>query len=539
MVSSTALDASTRRERVGGRDAAWLLAAIGAGLVVYVVYLRTHPYPGFSAGLFVRMAAEIAANGYGLPTRIPGYTVDGVPFAYPPLPLYGLAALVDVGGMDPVAVSRFLPGIVVVATLPPYYGVARELLDSTTEAGLATVLLAVTPAVLRWHLSAGGVVRAPAFLFAVVGLYAGLKLFRTDDPRWLLPATVTFALTVLSHPTYATFLGASYLLFAYCFDRTVRGVALGAVVAVGGLMITAPWWLQVVSIHGVDVFTGAAGTHDGLGGGGVRIVSAFAAPLVPDAEMPFFLAAFAGGAYCLVRRRYLLPAWLLGVGYLLGKSRFLFVPGAMLIAILVVEWLLPRIRGASTGRPRRVGPRAGLVLVILIAGSLGTLYAAGGLAVWHDSPSLPAFVDDQDREAMRWVESNTAPEEEFVVLGDAAEWFPALADRTILVGHWGVEWEGAGAYSRQLSLYEHVSTCRTEACVTEAMAAADVEPAYVYVPKGHYTVRGVAYRAPPRLWQSFREADGYRLVYENDGVAVFRVTDGKEAVDQGSSSKGR
>jgi hypothetical protein len=447
-----------------------------------------------------------------------------VPFAYPPLALYLVAALVDLGGVDPIELTRVLPGIVVGGALVPYYGVARALLDSRTAAGFATVLLAVTPAALRWHLSAGGVVRAPAFLVTLVGLYAGLGLFARGGRRWLLLATVAFALTVLSHPIYAVFFGLSYGLFVVAFDRTVRGVAAGALVAVGGLVLSAPWWLQVVGTHGVGVFAGAAGTHSGLGGGLYRLGAAFGSPLVPDAETPFFLAAYAGCVYEIRRRRYLLPAWLLGVGYLVGKSRFLLVPGSMLTAILVVEWAGPRIRAASAGWGRQVGARALVASCIVVAGGLGVCYAAGALPVWHGSASQPAFIDDHDRDAMRWARSNTAPGATFVVLGDAAEWFPVLADRSILLGHWGVEWEGTTSYRRQLSLYERASTCETGTCVTDTIAAAGIDPAYLYVPTGHYTVRGEARRSPAGLVRSLEADDEYRLVYENAGVAVFRVT---------------
>ena len=546
------------------RDLPWLALSVGVAVVVYATYLLTHPYPAFGAGLFLQIAEAVAAAGYALPARIPGYTAGGVPFAYPPLPFYLLAALVDVVGLDPLAVSRFLPGLLVVAALPPYFYAARDLLDSVPEAGLATALLAVAPTALRWHLSAGGVVRALAFAFVAVGLLAGVKLFpgrrrggtpgrnappgwhttsRWDVPwRWLALAVVAFGLTALSHPIYTAFFGVSYLALFWFRDRSVRGLALGAVVAVGGVVLAAPWWLQVVAAHGVGVFAGAAGTHSGLGGGLHRVGAAFLAPLVPDAETPFFLAAYAGMAYHLYRRDYLLPAWLLAAGYVVGKTRFLFVPGAMMTATLVVGWLAPRVAAAADESPvgaggrrrrlRRLAPGLVVALVVLSATALGGLAAAGQLSIWHDSPSQPAAIDAEDRAATDWVEANTAPGATFVVLGDAAEWFPYLTDRTILVGHWGAEWEGADAYQRQLDLYRGVSACDTAQCVTDALARAGVEPDYVYVPKGHYTIRGEAHRAPPSLAGSMADAGRYERVYENEGVAVFRVVEDPASGDE-------
>ena len=539
-----------------GRDGTWLATAVGVALVVYATYLATHPYPAFGAGLFLRIAETIAAAGYGLPTTIPGYTAGGIPFAYPPLPFYLLAVLVDVVGLNPLVVSRYLPGVFVVLAVVPYYYVARELLPTVPKAGLATTLFAVTPTVLRWHLSAGGVVRALAFVFVAVGLLAGVHLFPADGRerprhvrerpgprrwpwRWLGLGALAFGLTVLSHPIYTVFFGTSYLVLFWFRYRSARGLARGAIVAAGGFALAAPWLVQVVATHGVGVFAGAAGTHDGLGGGIYRIGATFLAPLVPDAETPFYLAAYAGAGYLLYRREYLLPTWLVAAGYVVGKTRFLFVPGAMMTAVFVFDWLSPRVASAvdgrvdsesegrrSSGRFRRlrrlVGPLA-VALVVLSATGLGALAAAGQLSIWHDSASQPAFVDDDDLAAMAWVEGNTQPNATFVVLGDAAEWFPLLADRPILVGHWGAEWEGADAYQRQLDLYRDVSACGTAACVTETLSRTGVDPDYVYVPRGHYTIRGEANRAPASLAGSMVEAERYELVYENEGVAIFRV----------------
>lgn len=546
-------------------DVAWLATATGASIAVYAIYLVTHPYPAFGAGLFLEMAETIAAAGYSLPERVPGYTAGGVPFAYPPLPFYLLAVLVDTAGLEPVAVSRFLPGVFVIAALVPYYYVARELLSSVPKAGLATTVLGVTPAVLRWHLSAGGVVRGLAFLFVAVGLHAGVKLFSGGGHRWrsrwqwqwLGLATVAFGLTVLSHPIYTVFFGVSYLVLFWFLDRSVRGLSNGVVVAVGGLVLAAPWWTQVIAAHGVGVFAGAAGTHDGIGGGVGRIVAVFLAPLAPDAETPFFLAAYAGAGYLLYRREYLLPTWLLAAGYVAGKTRFLFVPGAMLIAILVFDALVPWL--AATGdrlhvadgrrnvtdggrnvagaeRFRRLRPAAAPLavgLVVLSATGLGGLAAAGQLSIWHGGASQPAFVDDDDREAMAWADENAEPGATFVVLGDAAEWFPLVADRPILVGHWGAEWEGADEYRRQLGLYRAVSDCSTERCVTGTLERADVYPDYVYVPKGEYTIQGEANDAPRGLAGSMADATRYELVYENEGVAVFRVVGDSGATNRG------
>jgi hypothetical protein len=522
-------DRETRSSALAESDRAWLAVATAVAVVVYAAYLLTHPYPGYSAGLYVRIADEIAANGYRLPARIPGYTADGVPFAYPPLLFYVVAVVRDLTGVGAITLSRVLPGLFTVAYLVPYYYTARELLDSAPRAGFATVVLAVTPPVLQWHLSAGGVVRAPAFLFALVGAYTGVRLFRGGDRRWAVPAAVAFGLTVLTHPIYAVFFASTFLLLYLAFDRTPVGLAAGAAVALGGLTIAAPWLWQVIATHGVGVFADAAGTHGGIGPGtapGTPQSSVIDSPpgLDVQVESAFFAAAYVGAAYALATGRFFLPAWLATADVVVGKHRFVFVAGAMLVALAAAE--VPRRLAGVRSRRETASTALRATAVALLAVSLvstGVLFAVGGLDRVGQSPTQPAYMDAADREAMAWARAETPRSAEFVVLGDAAEWFPLFAERTILVGPWGVEWERPAAFRRQLALYEGVSVCRDAQCVTRSLREAGVEPDYVYVPKGEYTVRGVVQEQAAGMHPSLAAADRYELVYENRGVAVYRV----------------
>jgi hypothetical protein len=511
---------------LGDREWPWLLTPLLVGFVVVVAYLFTHPYPAYGAGLYLRMSELIVENGYRLPTHVPGYTDGGVPFAYPPLLFYLGALAMDVGGVDPLALARYVPAAVTVGYLVPYYFLARELLGDRVEASLATTLLAVAPPALQWHLSAGGFVRGSAFLLAVTGCFAGVRLFRSGDLRWLAAGTLLFGLTVLAHPVYTVFFGVSYLLFYAAFDRTLRGLVLGTVVAGGGLLLAAPWWLQVLGTHGPDAFTAAAGTHSGLFGGLHRLVDQFGYTLVSGPPVPvFFALAYVGVAYFLRERRYLLPAWLVVPAIVLGKERFQFAAGAMMAAVVLRHGLRTAARRRFPSGEWRRGARFALVGVVLVVASVGTLYASAALPWAHaGEPSQPQFVDDDDRSAMAWVGTETPPDAEFVVLGDAAEWFPLFADRTVLVGPWGVEWTSPERYETQLSLYRIVSTCDSERCLTAALSSHGVDPAYVYVPKGEYTVRGLEESGTASLRRSLARSRTYELAFENEGVAVFRQT---------------
>lgn len=509
----------------------WLGIALFVGTAVAVAYLFTHPYPAYGAGLYLEIADQIVAHGYRLPETIPHYTDRGVPFAYPPLAFYAAAVVVDLTPLTPLTLSRYAPPLLTVLYLIPYYYVARELLDDRAEAGVATVLLAVTPPALQWHLSAGGLVRATAFLIALTGLYTGIRLFQSGEWRWLLASTLLFGLVVLTHPVYTVFFGLSYLLLYLALDRSLRGLLRGATVALGGLLLSMPWWLSIVRAHGVGVFTSAAGTHTGLFGGVERLLDQFVYPLVTSAPVPlFFLLAFGGGFYLLGKRRPFLPAWLVAAAVVIGKARFQFVPGSMMAAVFVIAMARAFAREYFPAREWRQAAdvadatRTAVAAVILVAVVVGVMFGGAALPqAHHGSPSQPQFMTQTDATAMSWVVTNTAPSTDFVVLGDAAEWFPLLTNRTILVGPWGVEWRSPDRYQRQLSLFRTLSTCDSEACVTENLSRSNLRPDYLYVPKGTYTVRGMHRQNTTELRQSLTRSDRYRLVYENAGVAIYRV----------------
>lgn len=507
------------------------MLALIVSLVLFAVYYLTHPYPAYGSGLFLAMADQIQANGYRLPTTIPNYTQTGVPFAYPPLIFYAIAGLLDLGA-DPLLLTRILPGVITILYLVPFYALAREILDSERTAGVATVILAVTPTVLWWHLSAGGIIRAPAYLLLLTGLYCGVRLFKTGRQKWLISSAVLFGLTVLSHPTYSTFFGASYLFLYVAYDRSLRGLIKGASVAVSGLLLATPWLLHVHSNYGIETLTGAAATHKGLIHGPMLIISRLIDPLFAGtATSLWYLLILIGVAVSLWRRRFVLPAWFILAMAVMNELRFPFVPGVMLVAValhsLPHHWLEHRI-SANADKQRwrtivRGGIKGTIILVIGIMIIAGGAYAAGTLL--GSGPSMVSFIDDDDRAAMQWAQTETPSDAEFVVLGDAGEWFPYFTNRTILVGRWGVEWISAAEYQSQLAQLWELSTCHTEQCLTTTLDRHGVQPEYVYIPKGEYTVLTEGVNQPPSMRQTLVDSDKYQMKYENDGVMVFRLVE--------------
>lgn len=518
-LSNSPVEYLRRALPVDDRDRPWIALAFLPGCVAVAVYLATNPYPAFGAGLYSEIAAQLAANGYVPPARIPGYTADGVPFAYPPLQFYLLAVLLDLGG-DPVAIAEVLPSVGVLAALFPTYLLARDVTESRPAGTAAAAMVAVHPQILQWHISAGGVVRAFAFLYALTSIYAGYHVFGTGSRRAIALGAVSFGLTVLTHPTYALFVVVSYLVFWVAEDRSATGLLRGATVGTGGVLIAGPWLGWVVTTHGLDIFAAAAGTHGGIGGGADELAGV----------STYVLVALVAAVALAVRREYLLPAWLVAAELSFQQPRFAHTVASLVFPAVGVtlvrngDWL----ERPATG-DLDVRALAAAVLVVWTLG--GGTYLAYEMTLVTD-PSTPEFLDDEAVEAMEWVAEETDEDATFVVAGDAAEWFPASTDRTLLLGPWGVEWVSARAYDRHLDSFINLSTCQSADCVETTTEFLDQRPDYVYVPKGRYTVRGETVVQFGTLERSFDRSPRWERAYENEGVVIYRAV-GERADDTG------
>ncbi|WP_458190932.1 hypothetical protein [Haladaptatus sp. NG-WS-4] len=517
----------------------WLTPSLFISFLTYVSYLSTHQYPAFGGGLFLSMAEQIAKHGYQFPRVVSQYTANGVPFAYPPLMFYCLAILHDIFNVDLFILTRYLPGWITIASLVPFYLLSNELLRSPQRAGIASFVFAVTPAFARWHFSAGGIVRAPAFFFSLAGLYTALRLFKTMSLRWVVPTIVWFTLTALTHPEYTVFLSLSIAVFTIVYARTVSGFLYAAMVGISGFILTVPWWVRIISIYSFENLVSASSTHGGLGGGlGVMVNIILMNPKSTMTVSPspnlygvlllslWYVVPVAGVVYLLIKRRSFLPVWLLLVGAITGETRFIFVIGSLVTTIFVLDGAVPWItRQVEPVLTRQHTLIAVLLVLSILGANISTLYASGAINEYEGSNSMPSFIDEHDYSAMQWTQHNVDQSAEFIVIGDAAEWFPYIANRTNVVGPWGVEWESSPvAYEWQYTAYQRISTVTTVKELNKNIALTTTTPNYIYVPKGTYTVYGRKYNQRQSFITELRQSSEYHAVHQNREVVIFKRT---------------
>jgi hypothetical protein len=514
-----------RKVASSDRHFIYLAPPLLTALVVYLAYLFTHPYPGLGAGLFSAMAEQIIAHGYGLPASIPYYTAGGIPFAYPPLFLYLYAALWDVTGLGPLVLTRVLPGIFVIGCVVATYALAAELLSTRLQASVAAVAVATSPTIFRMLLTAGGIVRAPAFAIMVVGLYVGVKLFRTHSRRWLLAAIGCFALLLLSHPVNAAFFAFSYLFFFAAFDRSPHGLAYGVLVAVVPFVLISPWLATVISRHGVDVFLQAAGTHGGLGIKPLNAVIFWYAPRIAFPSL-WKLLILVGGFYLLADRQYVLIMWF-ALSVMVFSRRITMLVGVLIAAVGLCRAARATKRMRlpySSSLPFKLSTAFVVVLCVYAAGT-GSIYAANYPAL--DNPdSTQMYLSEDEIDAMQWVRTETAPNASFVVVGDIAEWFPLFAERTSLVTFRGTEWTEGESQTERIQTTIELANCDGAACLTRELSQQNLSPTYLYLSADEYSVEYNIRDQSTTMRASLVRSERYEIVFTNEEALVVRVVEG-------------
>ncbi len=157
---------------------------LGASVIFAAVALArvlATELPLSTGGLYALMAHSIEQNNFALPGRIPYYGPGGIPFAYPPLALYVLAAASRLSGLSILTWLRFMPVIFCALSLWPTYRLYSDLLPRTWMARCATVLFASAPAWLALNLWADGSVRSFAFFWAMLALVHAWRALATGS----------------------------------------------------------------------------------------------------------------------------------------------------------------------------------------------------------------------------------------------------------------------------------------------------------------------------------------------------------------------
>jgi len=503
---------------VGETEWTWTIFGLAFlfGAIVRLLPAFLAGFPINDGGMFAVMIRDLLASHLSLPA-FTTYNYSNIPFAYPPLGLY-LGALFELLGISDLQVLLWLPAFLAAATLPLFYLLAFELLDSRPRAAVAAVFFALAPGSYVWYLMGGGLTRVLGADFFILSLYFVHRSFRENGWRSVILATLFCTLTVLSHPQYALLTVTGSAVF-WLFGGRARATILRAfVIAAGTLLFTSPWWAIIIGRHGLGVFFSAGQSGDLKISLSALLASLFyRQTIIPFATIFWLL----GLAWAIYKRRVDLLLW----GFLpyFIDQRSAPITKSFLYPILAaygVMDVLPALIHLLLTRKRRRAFETDDTLFnqrALSLGLLGVIFYLFIECLFFVNVIQNLALPYPARHTMAWARKNTTVDGSFLILtgdGDVMtdpiqEWFPALSDRRSVTTLQGLEWTLNADFGVRWRQLTSLQGCRDLDCIDKWTQRMELKFTHIIVDKSAFPVETFS-------------SGGYQVIFDNGQYAILR-----------------
>ncbi len=493
------------------------ISLLGVLLLLPILFYMplTFDYAPGAAGLYSLIADVIHENHFLPPQSIPYYGPGGIPFAYPPLGFFLMAALEQLGHVTPFNYVLFSPADFAALAMIPLSLTAQRLSGSWAGALAAVTIAGTSRVVMLVHLTAGGAIRGLAFFFALVSIYLFISAAASRRLWRVITAGLFAGLTALSHFSYAEFLLLFYLVYLMGHVRNRQIWQRLGLAGLTAAVVVAPWSISIYQQVGLSAFAGAFGSH-----GNDYFLTMVTRPelILPwientlrpvTRETALSGLLLLGSLYAIVSRKAWLVVWLALVLFFSSEgSRYVVVITALMASLLVTA-LYQAIAGTrqTDDASRPAYARAAAFLALLLA----FFYWQGWLAVTRSFP--PVHI--QQLNALAEVMRSEIPEGSAylsVTGDDDAEWLPYLARRTPAIGTWGAEW--LGAYPQQLDYVYSLNECLAQdslSCVEDLIARAHLQPDYL-----------VTWYTQAAINRGLSAGGTWQAVYENEDFILWK-----------------
>ncbi len=433
-------------------------AALGLTLLAGVLLRLGHLFfidpdaPFRLGGLFLEFSNQIIKNHFLLPANIPYYSRDGLPFAYPPLPFYVQAIFISLFHPAKFATVNTIPPFVAALSVPSFYYLIKQFITDRLEAWSVLAAFVFIPNVYLDPIEAGGL--SEAFGELALIWYAALLIKVYKRPGWpgAVLAGVLLGISILSSPGSAVAAPVLSLVFAFLLalravrERSLKPLTLAVVIGVVGLVISAPYWLTVVSLHGRGIFLASLFNQFQTGQR-----TSFLQQTV-DRLLTFNFFSARNNFFLWSSLTFLgLISYVTGPGFFVSLLFMLFslVPregiwlsalAAALLAgrgmVLVIQILRNGLMNATAGA-RRLAETSLMVIFLVVAS-----YSAVS-AIAANVRDRQAALDAQDAAALEKYGSLLPPDAEVIVVGNDGfvEWAPQLMQREVINTPYGLEWQ--------------------------------------------------------------------------------------------------
>lgn len=497
-----------------------------AGLCLRLFYINRSDFVLNDGGMFYTMIVDLQKNNFSLPLYI-SYNHSQIPFVYPPLSFYLAAILNEWFHIDHITILRFLPLFFNILSIPAFYFLALEILHDKKKALLAAAFYAILPPGYEWLISGGGLTRSPAQLYFILSLYFYLAFLNRQKIIQLFLSILFSSLMMLHHLEYGVLIVLSIALFSIPSLRLKTFVKTLLVYAVGVALISAPYWVTVLTRYGISPMLSAFSSGEF---NPVTSIARLLSMSFTDESLVNYVNVLAiiGLLYCLFSGKIRLVLWFLLIMFLSPRSvnRPLIFPVTIFASLTVFSIILPELnRLWNEKKKNNFSLSYGSIFVafsVLLPFFMGFLPPSGG------NSALEALTKPE-REAMQWVKENTPENSQFIILDSAKtwgadrsnEWFPVLSERKSISTVQGSEWLPGRQFEKNKNHYYELKNCANKgtACLKSWADENNMDYSHVFIARSDCTSNSGYCLLP--LEMSLRESEIFKKIFENDDVLVF------------------
>jgi hypothetical protein len=499
-----------------------LLIALLLGGIVRFIPVVLAGFPVNDGGMFYVMVDELRANHFLLPA-FTQYNLADIPYAYPPFGFYATALISTLFRIPALEVVRWLPPLVSTLSLLAFYLMAEKILDSKTQASLATLFYGLVPDSFGWAIMGGGITRSFGLLFLFLTIaYADRLYTRTSGLSAALTALFG-ALAFLSHPETGLQAAVACVLL-WLFQGHSKKTFLWSVgVALGVVVLSAPWWGTVLAEHGLAPFQSAMQSSDD---GAFHLVKLLTLQFGGGVFFNLTISLGLLGLLALLAgKKLLLPVWLVLPFFIDPRSAggMALIPMSLMAAYGFAGVIAPALLSLRGHGGSWLADRFITLTMLGIAFYLFFNSAVFGLGLAENSLSVA------DRGTIAWVNENIPPGSDFLLLTGEQysmndpfqEWFPALTEQrshTTLQGkEWTLDKEFFPFYGELVAL-QH---CADVVCVEAWEKRTGLEHQYLLIKKLPVGSSSPLQSSLNLLVESAHSSTLYELVYETGNAAIF------------------
>jgi len=498
-----------------------LILGIVLGAILRFIPSTLAGFPVHDGGMFYFMVEELKSNHFVLPV-FTGYNLSDIPFAYPPFGFYATALISTLFRIPALDVIHWLPPLISTISLPIFYLLADEILESKKQAALSTLFYGLLPASYEWTVMGGGITRAFGLIFMFLTIIFTNRLFAHSGYKPALLTALFGALAFLSHPQSGLQAASVSILLWLFRGRSKRTFFWSGFVVIGVIALTSPWWGTILSYHGIASFSSAMR----ISNGSLLYLIKLLLVWLEKGPVITLIAAIGvtGLLAALMQKKFLLPIWLIlpllvdprtanGMGRVIAISMLAGYGFEMVLAPALINLRKP----VNSWYEDRFAVFS--LFAVLFTVFIGSLIFSFKLAAKSLSPA--------DRETIDWVNQNIPPGNDFLLLTGEQysmddpfqEWFPALTlqrSRTTLQGG---EWTLAENFFPFYQKLVDLQNCADLDCIHAWVENTGLTFRYLLLKK--IPEESPLHKSQTSLMESVSKSSEYELIYENENAVIF------------------